>query len=222
MSAFYAVAYGDRIELLTDGAIYADDGTIIETREKVWRSDRLPMALACRGNSLAVAAVEMILTASTVGRTVDEALEKFADHLENRPRLRDVAIDGIIASVSDSGEPQLNWFTTYGGFDGFEPFVLYDVGGEWAGGPTPSAETLAKWGFPERAAIESLAECGADLFGAFRATKMAHLAHPDRPLLYAVGGHVDLTVVDATGARTSRLRTWPQDVPGRKIEPGVG
>jgi len=180
------------------------------------------MALACRGNSLAVAAVEMILTASTVGRTVGEALEKFADHLVNRPRLREFAIDGVIASVSDDRAPQLHWFTTYNGFDGFEPFVLYDVGGEWAGGPTPSADTLAKWGFPQRVATESLAECGADLFEAFRATKMAHLAHPDKPMLFAVGGHCDLTVVDAAGARSCRLRTWPQDVAGRKIEPGAG
>lgn len=76
---------------------------------------------------------------------------------------------------------------------------------------------LAAYGFPERFATETVAEYGADLFEAFRRTPMEHLAHPAQPLLYAVGGHVDLTTVRASGCTVERLRTWESDVVGRKI-----
>lgn len=218
MSAYYAVAYRDRIELLTDGAIYSDDGIVIETREKVWRSDKLPMAWAGRGNSVVVDGIGTMLSALAGVGSVDYALDRLAAALARNERLREFPVDGVICSISDAGEPQLHWFTTYDGFEGFDPLALYDVGPEWAGGPTPSKETLAAWGFPERMATSTLAESGADLFEAMRQTKMAHLAHPDQPMLYGVGGHVDLTVVRADGVTTERLRTWPDEI-GRKIEP---
>ncbi|MBB6013465.1 hypothetical protein HNR59_002854 [Aquamicrobium lusatiense] len=113
--------------------------------------------------------------------------------------------------------PQLHWFTTCG-FEGYDPLVLYDVGKEWAGAPGPSPEMMAEYGLPERMATETLAEASAGLFEAFRRTKMVYLAHPEQPVLYAVGGHVDLTTVRAEGVSVERLRNWP-DVVGEKNRP---
>lgn len=219
MSAYYAVAYADRIELLTDGAIYTDDGVVVETREKVWRSERLPLAFAGRGNNSSIQLMGLALDAvSIAGKSIEEILEWLSGTLETKRRQGAPAFDGIIASVSKTNGPQLHWFTTYGEFEGFEPFKLYDVGAEWGGGPTPTDETLAAWGFPEKMSNSTLAESGPDLFEAMRQTKMAHLAAPGQPMLHAVGGHVDLTTVTAKGSTTKRLRTWPDKI-GEKIKP---
>ena len=205
MSAYYAVAYADRVELVTDGAIYADDGTVMDIREKVWRSARLPMAFAGRGDDAAIKFITLALQTYAAAGTVDECLARFAKSIDRCRIDGAIPVDGLIASVSDDGVPQLHWFTTFGDFEGFEPFTLYNVSPEFAGGPQPSEETLAAWGFPERMADSTLAESGADLFEAMRQTQMPHLGHPDRPLVYGVGCHVDLTVVDGDGARTRQL-----------------
>lgn len=218
MSAYYAVAYPDRVEIATDGALYRDDGTIYDLALKCWHSDRLPLAFAGRGNATMVDGIGLMLDVLTPFGSVDMVLEVFGKSLSRNERLREIPIDGVIGSISDAGTPQLHWFTTYDGFEGFEPLRLYDVGKEWAGAPSPSPDVLAEYGFPERMATETLAEAGADLFEAFRRTKMVHLAHPEQPKLYAVGGHVDLTTVRAEGVSVERLRTWP-DVAGEKIEP---
>ncbi len=219
MSAYYAVAYPDRIEIATDGATYTDDGTIEALSQKVWRSDKLPIAFAGRGNSGMVRAVGAALDVLTPFGSVDWLLEKFSESLSRNEHLREVPIDGVIGSISDDGKPQLHWFTTYDGFEGYAPLRLYDVGNEWAGGPTPHPATLADYGFPERMATSTLAESAADLFEAFRATRMQHLVHPDKPWIYGVGGHVDLTTVRPEGVSMERLRTWPKDQVGQKIEP---
>ena len=51
MSAFYSLCYPDRVELLTDGAIYLEDGTLTDIREKVFRSETVPMAITGRGST---------------------------------------------------------------------------------------------------------------------------------------------------------------------------
>lgn len=218
MSAYYAVAYRDRIEIATDGATYSDDGTVTALSRKAWHSDRLPIAFAGRGNSVMTHGVGIMLDVLTPFGSVDWVLDTFSRSLSRNERLREIPIDGVIGSISDAGTPQLHWFTTYDGFEGYDPLVLYDVGNEWAGAPTPHPATLADYGFPERMATSTLAESAADLFEAFRETRMQHLAHPDKPWVYGVGGHVDLTVVRAGGVSTERLRTWPDTI-GEKIRP---
>lgn len=219
MSAYYALAYEDRVEIATDGAIYEDDGTIIDLRYKAWHSDTLPLAWAGRGNSIMVDGVGLMLSAVSFMGSVDWALERFQEAIARNERLLEIPFDGVIGSISDAGVPQLHWFTTYDGFEGFNPLVLYEVGKEWAGAPQPHPSTLADYGFPERMATSTLGESAGDLFEALRATRMQHLAHPDQPWIYGVGGHVDLTTVRADGCTTERLRTWPQDVVGEKIDP---
>jgi hypothetical protein len=218
MSAYYAMAYNDRIEIAVDGAIYEDDGTIIDLRKKFWKSDRFPLAFVGRGSSVSIDGVGHLLDVQcSFCDDVDEVLERLAAALERNARDGATPIDGLLAGWSKTYGPLLHWFTTFDGFEGFEPFRLYNVGAEWAGGPTPDAETLASFGFPWPG--RTLAECAVDLFEAMRRTEMEHLAHPGRPMLYGVGGHVDLITVTAAGCVTERLHTWPQDRVGHKITP---
>lgn len=218
MSAYYAVAYPDRVEIATDGAIYDDNGTVIDLRYKAWHSETLPITWAGRGNTIMVDGIGIMLSALAGLGSVDAVLDAFSRALLRNERLREIPIDGVIGSISDAGVPQLHWFTTSELFEGYDPLVLYDVGPEWAGGPHPHPSTLADYGFPDRMANSTLGESAGDLFEALRATRMQHLAHPDQPWIYGVGGHVDLTTVRADGVTTERLRTWP-DVIGEPIDP---
>ncbi len=218
MSAFYAVAYDDEIQLLTDGAIYADDGVIYAFEEKVWRSEHAPLAVTGRGAHGVVSAMAACVLALAGGGNVDWAVTVFQDTIARKKDRKDtVKIDMLIACISEAFGPKLYYFTTHDGFGEVEPFTLYDAGREHAGGPIPDEAMLAEFGFPDRMANSTLAEAGADLFEAMRRTKMEHVAHPDKPMLFAVGGHVDLTVVSALGVETTRLRTWEDEI-GRKIE----
>lgn len=61
MSAYLAVNYGDRIELLTDGAVYTEDGTLVMIREKVVRIASVPAAITARGAMGALNAVGLYL-----------------------------------------------------------------------------------------------------------------------------------------------------------------
>lgn len=66
--------------------------------------------------------------------------------------------------------------------------------------------------------LDGLLEHGVAFFNVLRAHKMQHWAAPGRPEVYAIGGHLDWTVVASTGAETLRIWEWP-DVVGEKIRP---
>src|SRR5690606_38680796 len=122
--------------------------------------------------------------------SVDETIIWFQDALARRLDATGAAkIDCLIGCISETLGPKLYYFTTFGEMEGIAPMTLYDAGREHAGGPTPSAETLAEYDLPGRFATESFEECAADLFEAMRRTPMVHLAHPDRPMVFGVGGH---------------------------------
>ena len=67
-------------------------------------------------------------------------------------------------------------------------------------------------------AIDGLSDYGVPFFEVLRSREMSHAAHPDKPKLFGIGGHVDHTVVTMNGATTMRLHTWPDKV-GEKIQP---
>jgi hypothetical protein len=221
MSAYYAVAYEDRIELAVDGAMYRDDGTITALPEKFWISDRLPIVCVGAGQVDLDAVAVLIDFQSDFYGSVDGVIENLASALARNGPKTAATMSIVIACWSETQGPQLYWFTTYEAaaelFEGCEPFRIYNAGAEFGGGPQPSAETLAAHGLPRPGV--ALAECAVDLFEAMRETRMCHLAHPDKPMLYAVGGHVDLVTVRAESVTSKRLRTWPEDRVGHKISP---
>ena len=221
-----AAAYEDRVEILTDGAIYADDGTIIALDQKVWKSNRLPLVFAGRGNAIAVDMVGTALDIFSLAHgTFDETFMAFKEKIESRAdKGKDqVAMDGVFAGISETIGPVIYYFHTYqegsDGFRGCEPFKFYDAGKELAAGPTPPPRAMRDSGLPMYWAFDGLAEYGPTFMGLLRQHPMEHLAHPDKPLVYGVGGHVDHTVVTADGATTERIHVWPEDRVGSKIEP---
>ncbi|MGO4838681.1 hypothetical protein AB4144_41175, partial [Rhizobiaceae sp. 2RAB30] len=108
MSAFYALAFDDRIELLTDGAIYNDDGVLLDIRRKVWTSPAVPFAVTGRGTSPTVDLIAQGFVAFSLMGSVDRALDAIADRLaERRARGKETVThcEMVIAAISETRGP---------------------------------------------------------------------------------------------------------------------
>lgn len=217
MSAFYAVAYEDRVELLTDGAIYQPDGTLTDIRRKVWTSDRLPMAITGRGDSgLVEVMANVMLTVSCIG-TFDKAVERIDGMLQRRAEKGAHAdFEMVICGISETRGPVIYYFATVNahGIDGFEPWRLHRMPGEFGGGNPLTDDEIASLGD----ASTGLLDVAVPLFNTMRMKKGVNPVSPDLPPLYGIGGHIDWTIVAANGAETMRIHEWP-DVIGEKIDP---
>lgn len=212
MSAFYALAFDDRVELLTDGAIYADDGTLLDIRRKVWTSDRLPLAITGRGHSGMVEAMATaMLFAASIG-SFDEAVERIDGVLRRRAEKGAPAdFEVVLVGISESRGPVIYYAASrdvHGA--GFEPWRLHDVGREFGGGNVVDVSDLYDG--------DGLLNIGVELFERMRAVPGPNPTRPDLPDLYGIGGHIDWTVVAANGAETMRIWEWP-DVIGEPIDP---
>lgn len=221
MSAFYALAHDDRIEMLTDGAVYEDDGTLTAIRRKVWYSDKLPMAITGRGASKAVELMAMAVLLPDVYGSVDKVIDGIPALLDKMAEKTAGAASGarmiemVIAAISETRGPVLLYAanTNAYGLDWLEPFKLYDVGHEWGGGTPADISGID--------ISDGLRGCGAELFERMRRIPGPSAERPDLPDVYGIGGHVDLTTVRASGVTVERLRTWPDEI-GERIDPFRG
>lgn len=219
MSAFYAVAFEDRIHLLTDGAVYAPDGTLIAIARKVWTSSSAPIAVTGRGDSEAVSTFAKGLVDLVEASSFDGMIEKLEARFANaRAREGAIPLEILIAGWSEARGPQLLYFATVE-MGGRPAFVMLDAGPEICGGTanllTPE-EIDAAGVFIEPG--KDMADIAIPFFDLMRAKKGAHPVSPDLPAIHGIGGHLDMTTVTASGASTRRLHTWP-DVVGEKIDP---
>lgn len=216
MSAFYGLAYSDRVELLTDGAIYKPDGTLTDIRSKVWASDRVPMAVTGRGPSVVVETMARLVVALAAGGSFDGAMDRLANIAAGRrdeecPQHFEMAIIG----VSKAHGPCVYYFASKDAYGAFEPWTLYRIpDGELGAGAELSREDMATIGD----ASGGLLGVAVPLFEAMRKQKGPNPTDPAAPHVHGIGGHLDWTVVDASGVATVRLHDWP-DVVGEKIRP---
>lgn len=215
MSAFYAVAYSDRIELLTDGAVYAEDGTLVDIRQKVWTSEYAPVAVTGRGNVDVVTGFASAILCLAVCGSFDATIAAVQDLLDRRSE-KGVPddVEMLICGISETGGPRIFYLVTRDVHDaGIEPWRLVDVGQELGGG-NPLTED-------ERAGLDAsdgLLGIAVPLFEAMRSKRGINPARPDLPDHYGIGGHIDLTVVAPGGCTVERIHEWP-DVVGEKIDP---
>ncbi|MGB3500998.1 MAG: hypothetical protein WBA44_05185 [Mesorhizobium sp.] len=212
MSAYYALAHADRIELLTDGAVYHEDGTLTDIRQKVWTSSRLPFAVTGRGTMSVVSLLAIAAVACTILGTVDEAIERFQAALNQMAeRIDSAEFELAICAISETSGPVILYASGLDAYGtGIETFRLHDAGKELGGGPAvdPAGLDLS----------DGLRGCGVELFERMRAIQDCNPARPDLPDHHGIGGHVDLTIVSAAGCTTERLHEWT-DVIGLKITP---
>lgn len=221
MSAFYAINYGDRIELLTDGAVYMEDGTLIATREKVVRLASIPAAITARGALEPMDAVGFYLEmVGAVTGSFDDAmiyLDRFIAKVNEQGA---PAFEMVVCGISEQAGPVMAYFCTAQAHPQFEPYKLYQIFDAelCAGAALDSPAEMAAAGITADSVRHGLAAKGADIMELMRRRAGPNPIKPDLPPLYGIGGHCDLTVIRADGVTTTRLRTWPDRI-GEKIDP---
>ncbi|MHA6644573.1 hypothetical protein [Mesorhizobium sp. A623] len=219
MSAFMTVNYGDRIEMLTDGAVYEPDGTLLDIREKVYRLTAVPAALTSRGEIGALDAVGLYLDTVAMVAGFDGAMERLPSLIDKMKESGAPAFEAIIAGISEQDGPVVAYFSTVKAYPEFEPFMLYRIYmPDFGGGAELTPKEMIAAGLTPGDFKDGLAGRGADVMELMRKKKGGNPTAPDLPEIHGIGGHVDLTVIRADGVTTTRLRTWPDQI-GQKINP---
>lgn len=221
MSAYLSHVYTDRIEILTDGAVYDEAGVILGFQEKIYRFRNAPAALTVRGagESMIVIGQTLDMMAALSGGGFDAVLGFIPQMLE---KLKEKGVPAdfemLIAGVSETEGPMHVYFTTASYVEGVEACKLYRMGDFLGAGIAVPAEEQNAAGISQTALRDAFAESGTAYMELMRRHKGPNPIRPDLPEIHGIGGHVDLTVVRADGVTTRRLRTWP-DVIGEKINP---
>lgn len=229
MSAFLSALEGREAVLLTDGAGYRADGTIVTLGPKVTIGTVAPIAVTTRGNHVAGRKLQLLLCDAADSIGVDAALKAFADIFGQMPMARPDQSAGQlhvhIAAYSESrGLIRLSGHNISNPFsDGEAGGVLREVTGTYAAGCPADAEMYAACGVRARLQGETLGDymfrVGPSLMEAWRRTPAALLPGDTASgPQYLIGGQCDFTLVTPDGAATATLRTWP-DVVGTKINP---
>lgn len=229
MSAFLSAQDGAEIVILTDGAGYKNDGTVVTLGSKVTVGKVAPIAVTTRGShALGLAFQARICKAADV-LGVDKALaiiEEEFPSLASDPKYNGLDCFHIhIAAYSESrGLIRLSGHNLPQAFtDGEEPGRLVVVDGTYTAGTPASKAMYAACGVTERRKGERLGDflfrVGPNLMEAWRRTPAALMPGDDQDgPQYLIGGQCDFTLVTPDGAATATLKTWPDQI-GEKIDP---
>ncbi|MBX5223793.1 hypothetical protein HJC04_26310 [Rhizobium sp. NLR8a] len=235
MSAYFAIKAGDASFLFTDGAGYTTgDGIARIFARKVSVAPTEPFAITTQGNAELGEKIRAFLSAQVDRLGVDDFLDLFLpvflaglrDSYADLPR---IAGNDVVAAMT-------MWSQTRGilhlGFQtGQEPdrpdtipFELQTLGTTTLRGPTFDLMKLAGYRRPRFGEDQAsfVRELGVSVLTWMREVAsvptMLQGSSGAKPHHW-VGGFVDMTVVDAAGARVERIHTWRQDAVGQPIDP---
>lgn len=217
MSAVLTVQYGDRVQVLADGFV-GTAGTINAIRSKIWTSERSRIAIAFRGDARTGAwlcrsfAIHGWLHGS-FDRTFEHVEEYLSKEKSRGQRFRFAEI--FVGGISQTRGPFIRTFCT-AGHGGIESFKLYPP-------PTAPDGTAYFWSGPMSNNLMfriggGLEATGAAIMDQARATAAVDPIQGGDPI-FAVGGFAELVTIDATGITRQRVREWPEDKVGEKIDP---
>lgn len=229
MSAFISAQEGNEIVMLTDGAAYTQDGTVVRLGSKVTVGKLAPIAITTRGNHTIGHKHQQRLCDAADRIGVDAALSAFEEvfpQLAARPEHK--GLDHMhyhIAAYSESrGLIRVSGHNLPFAFDdGEKPGALKIVTGTYSAGNVVTMADYAAQGVTPRRPGERLSDflhrVGAGMMEAMRRKPATLLPgeQSDGPQ-YLIGGQCDFTLVTPDGAATATLRTWPDRV-GEKINP---
>ncbi|NTA35980.1 hypothetical protein [Agrobacterium salinitolerans] len=210
MTAFIALKYPDRVELMADGAVYAEDGTLMDIRPKI--SAGRSLAVVTRGNATAGKLVADAIAMRSMASGFDATMEWLQETLSARSgQVPEFGFELVVAGISETEGPIILYATTNSYMDGIPAWTLLNAGSNVCGGhDVPLVEADFEHGlFPAGVAAIDL----------MRQSPGVNPVKPDLPPVYGIGGHIDHAVVRADGVTLERVHEWPEDVVGQKIEP---
>ncbi|OBQ58032.1 hypothetical protein EFV37_13160 [Mesorhizobium loti] len=221
LSALSSAISPDAVIVLTDGAVYDRDGTLLKVARKVAVSERLPLAVAYRGNLDFGEDVSQRIIAAAERSGFDQMLAEIAAALPWLPS--SPMLEVLIAGVSETAGPMHRMFQNRPAKYGCAPSTLIDPGPlHWGFGTDGRAITLQAMGVPAPAGGQTiqawLSMHGVSIFEYFRNFPVPidpFDANTDRQHL--IGGILDITVVKRGSVSTTMLHRWPDKI-GEKMK----
>jgi hypothetical protein len=220
--------------LFTDGAAYDDAGVVRDIVRKVECAKTVPFAITTLGNQLVGEHFKPGLCEMAdrygVDAMIEAGLPQLLDDLRSAEKWREVtagrgaACIHMVGYSETRGVTHFNFQTMDENDDGdligaYELRIIdkpYAARGAIVG--------VSADGIREQARGENVdgyvRYVGKELMERMRATKgrSMHQNGTDATSYHSVGGHIDLTIVDNSGARTERIHVWDDKI-GKKIQP---
>lgn len=225
MTAFMLKPFEDRVEILSDGAFYNDEGVLTHIGYKVLRVPFVPMAIVGSGAVHFVRdMVRPIVKLAMKYRSADAAIDILAEGLaEMSPdTLAQTPVNIAIAAISESLGPSCFVFSTLASTSSPIPALeLWHMPTGVGQGPSVEADlkpAMADAGLTENDVETGLETTGILAFNLMRQKKAPNPADLTKPHVHGIGGQLDLTVLRAGGCERRTLLTWP-DVIGQTINP---
>lgn len=222
MSAYISSIYSDRVEILSDAAIFDPaDYTLVGICKKCIQIGSLPLAMTSRGNMSALGQITVSLILETEGMNVDSALAHFAAKLQIDKDAGKMLPDQdfLIAGWSETMGPFHKHVVGPGAqMAGLEPYVLLDAPSFMSGG-TFDDDDFYENGFYVDQFDNTLSYYGMKLMDAFRRKPVYTPDHPERPIC-GIGGQIHMTTIRQSGVEFKPLGYWP-DMIGSQIVPNA-
>ncbi|TSE13461.1 hypothetical protein C1D09_003875 [Mesorhizobium intechi] len=222
LSALSSAISPDAVIVLTDGAVYDRDGTLLKVARKVAVSERLPLAVAYRGNLDFGEDVSQRIIAAAERSGFDQMLAEIAAALPWLPSSPMLEI--LIAGVSEAAGPMHRMFQNRPAKYGCAPSTLMDPGPmHWGFGTDGRTINLEAIGVPPPSGDHTiqawLSRYGVRVFEYFRNLPVPiDPFDPTTDRQHLIGGILDMTVVQRGSVATTMLHRWPDKV-GEKINP---
>lgn len=209
MTAFIVLKYADRVEMLADGAVYSEDGTLTDIRRKIVAGRSL--AVMTRGNADAGLLFGQAVAIHSEVSGFDETMEWLAGKLAERSGTEpEFGFELITAGISETRGPVIHYATTNAYMDGVPAWTLIDAGSDLGGGGNVELE-------PKDFA-DSLVPAGIAAMDAMRQLPGTNPVKPDLPAVFGIGGQIDHAVVREGIVSVQTVHVWPDEI-GRKINP---
>ncbi|WP_037075699.1 hypothetical protein [Rhizobium mesoamericanum] len=229
MSAFFAINTGERSFMFTDGAGYTSDGVVRSFGTKVSVAATVPFAVTTLGNADLGERTRRFLVVQAEKFGVDEFVDTFLpmflsglqETYQQEPGNRHNNMMAAMSLWSPTRGVMHLGFQTVAEED-IVPFALRDLGRTAMRGPEFPFERMAtvraaRQGEPQDDFIRDL---GVTVMGFMRekADVTINMRGTGAQPHYYVGGHVDMTTIDESGARSERVHVWDDKI-GQKIDP---
>ncbi|RAZ90162.1 hypothetical protein DPM33_15145 [Mesorhizobium hawassense] len=224
MSGILSALSPDSCIVLTDGSIYDRDGKLLAIKRKVAASNRVPLAVAARGNFVLGEFVSAMIIEAAEDVGFDRMLADLeSELLPHLPTDRDLEI--LVAGVSEAAGPMHRVFGKKR--TDREPLALVDPGPmHWGFGSDGRAVSLDDFGVPppNGEPLEVwFARYGLPIFEFFRRIPVPiDPEDPNTDRQHLIGGVLDMTIVGREGASITRLHRWPDQVGERITIPDIG
>lgn len=224
MSAIVAYEGPSFSIIFTDGATYDENIRITKLGRKITVSEKVPLAVATRGNKMVGHLVRDEILHAVEGPGFDRGIRDVEDMMpgwvqfieENGPAFR---TEVLIAGISEKHGPR-NLFFQIPGSDEFPTGKLIHQPDFFVGLNCEQGLTIDDMGVPRIRAGQSPVEWfkNAGLAMMEYARKNPSPSPYYEGLHHSTGGQVDMTIVTARGAKVETIHRW-NDTIGELIDP---